>query len=85
MSLKNTPRDTAASCILAGSPQTLNEKNNFGNEMLHICNNASKSNGNSVVLNISSNGALCEVEDNMKLTRYHSLVPMTTLITTWIS
>ena len=50
--------------VLAGNAQTVNGKNDFGKRIMKLCQQASQSVGNCVVLNQSTDGVSCEVEWN---------------------
>ena len=68
ISIQNTPPGMSPYFVLSGLPQSINENNDFGTRMLEVCNSAAVKDGNAVVLNTSTDGVSCEVQDNKSLT-----------------
>ena len=63
-SFQNTPPDLSPSFILAGLPQTINDSNSWGANVLKACVEAAEEDGNVVVLNESTDGVSCETQWN---------------------
>ena len=64
VSFQDTPVGMCPYLVLAGNAQTVNERNDFGKRIMKLCQQASQSVGNCVVLNQSTDGVSCEVECN---------------------
>ena len=68
LSYQNTPANMCPYFVLVGLPQTLNQSNDFGEMVINSCNTAVLEDGNSAIINESTDGVSCEVEWNKKLT-----------------
>ena len=53
---------------IAANPQTINDSNNFGSLCVEALKEAADSDGNSVILNQSTDGVTCEVDWNKQVT-----------------
>ena len=56
MSIQNTPPDMSPALILAGLPQTINDSNSWGANILKVCVEAAEDDSNEVVLNATTGG-----------------------------
>ncbi len=56
MSIQNTPPDMSPALILAGLPQTINDSNSWGANILKVCVEAAEDDSNLVVLNATTDG-----------------------------
>lgn len=68
VTIQNTPLGMPPYFVLSGLPQTINQFNDLGTQMLDVYNIAAARDGNAVVLNTSTDGVSCEVQDNKALT-----------------
>ena len=68
ISFQNTPPGISPYFIFMGRPQTINEQNDFGREVVTICQTAARLDGNAAFLNESTDGVSCEVAFNKELT-----------------
>lgn len=64
VSFQHTPPGICPYFVLAGLPQTINDSNSWGSEVLEACVNAASTDGNAVVLNESTDGVSCETKWN---------------------
>ena len=51
---------------VAGNVQTMNERNIFGKWIVRLCSEAAKRAGNASLLNQTTDGVLCEVNQTSK-------------------
>ena len=68
LSLQGTPAGMFPYLPLAGLPQTKNENNTFGTDVMEACEIVAKISGNAVILDTSTDGVSCEVQFNKALT-----------------
>lgn len=66
ISFQDTPPGFAPYLIATALPQTLNENNSFKEDVMSVCIEAAAEVGNAVVLNDSTDGVSCEVQDNFQ-------------------
>ena len=68
VSFQNAPKGMPPFLTLAGHPQTTNEKNQFALMVVEACEMDSMKDRNSVLLNKSKDGVVCEVKFKKTLT-----------------
>ena len=67
LSFQEAPPNMCPYFCLAGLPQSINESNDFGTDVVEACEEAAKEVGNLVVLNTSTDGVSCEVQWNLSV------------------
>jgi len=68
LSFQEPPQGMCPYVVLAGSPQTIDENNDFAEMCIDPCKEAVKQVGKLTIVNTSNDGVACEVEGNKKLT-----------------
>lgn len=67
LSIQNTPARCCPYVTLVGRPQSINEQSTFGEEVISACVRAVNEDGNSVLLNTTTDGVSTEVQWNLKV------------------
>ena len=64
LSFQSTPPGVCPYLVLCARPQTINESSDYASRIIALCVDAAKKAGNAVLLNYSTDGVSCEVQDN---------------------
>ena len=68
LSFQCTPPGTCPYYTLVGHPQTINQQSTFGLEVVNACLHATIEDGNSIMLNTTTDGVSTEVKWNKEVT-----------------
>jgi hypothetical protein len=66
LSFQFTPPGFPPYLILVGQTQSINHSNSFASDVMSLCVQAAKSDGNAVILNESTDGVSCESKANIE-------------------